>query len=181
MLLTSRRIAILGLMTAVSVILISLSGIVESNSLFFLVAASMIVGIGLRITHIYLGGGLFAASLILSLILAPNKFYCLTYSFLSIYLIGTEVMFEWIAKKDGILRKKQVLTVAKIIWFNLLYIPILLFLPGLMFNDITQELPLWYKGAALVVGQVFLLIFEYANRYVHIQLERKNILKMLMK
>lgn len=174
MLLKSRGIAVLGMLTAVSVILISLAGIIETNSLFFIVSASFIIGLGMRLTNRYYGIGMFVASLLLSLILAPNKLYCLTYSFFGIYLIGSEFLFEWIARQDKIIHKHRALTISKAILFNTFYIPVVFFLPNLLMNIEKQEQTLWIQLVALVLGQFFLVIFEYAYAYLHVQLERNK-------
>lgn len=178
MLLKPRAIAVLGMLTAVSVLLISLAGIIESNSLFFIISASFVIGIGMRLTDRLSGVVLFVASLLLSLIIAPNKLYCMTYGFFGLYLIGSEFLFEWIANQDRIIRKKYILNLCKAILFNVFYVPLVLFFPELLLNMEKQEQTRWIQFVALVFGQGFLVVFEYAYAYVHIQLERKNLFEL---
>lgn len=158
MYLKSKKIAFLGLLTAVSVILIVLSGVLEFSTLFFLALASFCVGIAICEAGLALGAGLFAASLILGLLLAPNKMYCITYSALSIYIIAIEAAIHQVEKKvtDWNKRKKIIIPL-KYIFFNVIYLPILFFLPKLIYQGTFS--PVVYL-IAIAGGQVIFYIFD---------------------
>jgi hypothetical protein len=165
MLLTTKQTAYLGLLVAISVILVSLAGIIETNTLFFLSAASFCAGLAVREGNLKMGVEFSMASILLSFILAPNKIYCVTYSFLIIYLMGTEFMFEYIAKKDAIHKKQQTFWLLKVLYFNCMYVPIVLFFPTLIMSMQTKEHAPLITLLALLFGQVFLVIYDIAYHY----------------
>lgn len=165
MLLTSKQIAYLGLLVAISTILVTLSGIIETNTLFFLVAASFGVGLAVRETNLRMGVAFLVASIVLSFILAPNKVYCLTYSFLGVYLLGTEFIFEYIAKSDFIHQKKRIFWLLKAAFFNSMYVPIVFFFPSILFGVQNKEQAPMMTVLILLVGQIFLIIYDVAYHY----------------
>lgn len=159
MYLKSKKIAFLGLLTALSVVMIVMSGIFEFSTLFFLAVAAACVGIAIYEAGVVSGSCLFVASLLLGLLLAPNKMYCLTYSALSIYIIAIEATFRLVEKKvpDRNQRKRIVLPL-KLVYFNMIYLPILFFLPKLIYSGTFS--PTVY-GIAIIGGQVIFYLFDH--------------------
>jgi len=94
MLLNAKKLAFLGLLLSVDIILIVLSAVLEINTLFLLAAASFCVGIAIREGGKTIGLGFFLGSLILGIILAPNKAYCITYAAMAMYLVIIENAFD---------------------------------------------------------------------------------------
>lgn len=162
MLLGAKRVAFLGLLLAFAVILVILGGIIESSTLFLLAGASFCVGIAIRESGIRFGIGFLIASTLLSLILAPNKFYCITFAGMGLYLVIIEFSWEKLATVKWNRDRKGVFWMIKFVTFNSLYIPMILFLPKLIFpGNSSKEL----LAVSLLAGQFVLIIYDQAYRY----------------
>ncbi len=162
MFLKAKRIAFLGLLLAVAVLLIIGSGIFEVSTLFLLGGASFCVGIAIRECGMRLGVGFFIAALLLSLILAPNKVYCFTFAGMAIYLIMIELAWERLARVTWRKNRNLILWLFKFMVFNGLYVAALIFLPDLIF-------PGKISGGLLALliggGQLALIIYDQAYNY----------------
>ncbi|MDF2540488.1 MAG: hypothetical protein K0S47_206 [Herbinix sp.] len=158
----AKKIAFLGLLLAFAVILVIFSGIFEFNTLFLLAAASFCVGIAIRECKMALGFGFFIASTLLSLMLAPNKLYCITYSAFGLYIVIAE--YTWGKLEKGKIRKNrsELLWIIKYIVFNLMFIPMVLFFPKLFYQGSINP---GLIAVFLFGGQIALFIFDNAYRY----------------
>jgi hypothetical protein len=162
MLLNAKKLAFLGLLLAFDVLLIILSGILEFNTLFLLAGASFCVGIAIRESGQSFGLGFFLASILLSLILAPNKFYCITYAAMGFYLVIAEYSYDKLLKVGDSGNRRKLLWVIKFVEFNIMYIPILIFLPKLIFQG---EVNSGLLAVLLIAGQIALIIYDKAYHY----------------
>ncbi len=162
MLLNAKKLAFLGLLLAVTVLLISLSGILEFNTLFLLGAASFGVGIAVRESSIRVGVGFYLAAILLGLILAPNKFYCITFAAMGFYILVIEYTFDRLANLKGRMSRAKLYWLIKYITFNILYIPMVIFLPKLIYQG---ELSPVILIVMLLAGQIVLLVYDMAYRY----------------
>lgn len=162
MFLTAKRMAFLGLLLAYSVILVVLSGIVETSSLFLLAAASFGVGIAIRESGLRFGTGFLIGGSILSFILAPNKFYCFTFTGMGIYLVVIEYAWQKLATGTRIRNRRMIYWIIKFVAFNSLFLPIIIFLPRLIYSgQLNQKLLI----ATVLGGQIVLLVYDQAYRY----------------
>ena len=158
MYLKSKKIAFLGLLTAFIVVLIVLAGVFEFSTFFFLALAAFCVGIAIQEAGVRLGAGVFVASVILGLMLAPNKLYCLTYSALTLYILVIEFTVRCIEKRIEDLNKRRSVTIIlKFVYFNILYLPILFFLPKLIYHG--EFTPVVY-GISIMGGQILFYLFD---------------------
>lgn len=162
MYLNAKKMAFLGLLLAWTTILIVLSGIIEFNTLFLLAAASFAVGIAIRETGIGLGFGFFLGSIILGLFLAPNKLYCITYSALAFYILLVEFVWEKLTNAPGGHKRKWYFWILKYVIFNCLYIPIIIFLPKLVYQGTVNVSIL---AALIIGGQAALFLYDKAYEY----------------
>lgn len=87
---TGKEVAYSGIMAALSVICIVLSGVIESNSLFFLAAASFLTGSVQRNTTFWWSAGFSLGCFLLGFVLAPQKLYCFTYLAFAVYVMVAE-------------------------------------------------------------------------------------------
>ena len=158
----TKRIATSGLLVAFTVIMMILSSVVESSSLFFIGAASFCIGIAIREWGIWFGLAFLVASTMLNLMLAPNKMYCLTFAGMGLYLWLSELLWERIASAPKLSYRTIKLWIGKTAIFNLLYIPILLFFPSLF---IVKKL----TGVLTIIlffgGQIVFVVYDVAYRY----------------
>lgn len=148
----AKNIALAGLLAACSAVLLVLSSVIETNSLFLICAASFCVGIAIREWGIRLGLAFLVASTFINFLVAPNKFYCITFAAMGMYLFLSEYLWKKIAEKDEMKHRTLMLWLGKYIIFNLMYIPVLLFFQELLFVK--------------KVGGVFLIVFFFAGQVV---------------
>jgi len=90
--LKSKEVAWGGIMMALAVIFIILSGIIEQSSLFLLAAASFITGVFQRRFSARAGAAFIAGTFLSGLFLAPQKLYCFTFAGFSIYVAVAEYL-----------------------------------------------------------------------------------------
>ena len=157
----AKKIATAGLLVSFSVILVVMSSVIETSSLFFIAAGSFCVGISIREWGLRFGFGFLLASVILNFMLAPNKMYCITFAAMGIYIWASEFWWEHLAKSVHTKNRMLKLWIGKYLCFNIMYIPTVLFLPTLIYAG---KINGWIIFALLVVGQVALLIFDIAYR-----------------
>lgn len=162
MLLGAKKLAFLGLLLALSVLSVILSGILEFNTLFLLAAGSFCIGIAIRESGIRFGFGFFVAAVLLSIMLAPNKMYCITFAAMGFYLIIAEYTYDMMVhiKKTG--NRRIVLWVIKYVTFNAMYIPILLLLPRLVYSGSINN---GLLAVVILAGQIVLFVYDRAYDY----------------
>lgn len=162
MLLNAKKMAFLGLLLAFNVLMIILSGIFEFNTLFLLAAASFCVGIAIRESGIKLGLAFYIAGLLLGIMLAPDKLYCITYAAMGLYIVVIEFAYDKLAKIKRMNSRFALLWLIKYAVFNIIYIPTLIFSPRLVYSG--QLSPAVY-AVLILGGQVALYIFDWAYIY----------------
>lgn len=165
-----KKTAVSGLLMAVSVLLIILSGLIEMNTLFLLAAAAFCTGIIIREYDMKTGTAFFAGCLLLGVLLAPQKLYCITFAMMGIYVLGTEGMYRLMGKLPESGRSNVVLWAGKFLIFNVMYLPALFFFPKLLFaGEIPGEFLLLFAAA----GQVAMCIYDKAYEYFLIRMWEK--------
>ena len=107
-----KEIAFLGILLALTCILVYLGTIIEPNTLFFLCAASFCLGIAFRECGKRLGIGFFVGCTLLTFLLIPNKIYCITLAAIDLYIVGAECLKGFFPKA---------FLYIKFILFNILY------------------------------------------------------------
>jgi hypothetical protein len=162
MLLNAKKMAFLGLLLAITVLLIILSGVFEFNTLFLLAASSFGVGIAIRETNIRFGAGFYIAALLLSAILAPNKLYCITFSAMGLYIVLREYIFDKLTYVKWKINRKTLYWVLKYCIFNLMFLPLFIFLPKLIYQG---ELTLAIYVLVMIAGQAAFLVYDMAYDY----------------
>jgi hypothetical protein len=157
-----KKLGVGGLLAAFSAVLIILGSVLESSSLFFIAAASFCVGVVIREWGLALGVLFFIASTLVNIIVAPNKFYCLTYGAMGLYLLFR----EWYVGRCPDYTAMK-LWAGKYLIFNLIYLPSCYFLKDMLFSIEIEGL-LWIP--VILGGQVLLLVYEEA--YIYFQNRR---------
>lgn len=158
----SKQIAIAGLLAAVAAVLMILSSVVETSSIFFIAGASYMVGIVIREWGNRAGLGFWIASTIVNFIVAPNKFYCVTYLAMGLYILLSEILWEKIAESGYLTYRMSLLWLGKFAIFNLMFVPTVLFLQELIF---LRFLETWQMLLVAFIGQVALIIYDNGYRY----------------
>lgn len=160
----AKKLAFLGLLMAVTVVLIILSGVLNFNTLFLLAAASFCVGIAFRECGIKIASGFCAGSIILGFLLAPDKFNCITFTAMGIYILASEFCYDKVQFIKERKNQQLALWLVKYLIFDLMYIPTVIFLPRLFYEgNMKTGFILWL----LLMGQVVLFFYDMA--YVYFQ------------
>ena len=163
----TKKLAVSGLLMALAVVLIVLSGVLDFNTLFFLAAAAFFIGIIVREFGLKYGAAFFIGCGLLGFVFAPQKLYCITYGMMGIYVLGVEFFWYFLGLHAQWKRKKLLLTAGKVLLFNLMYIPALLLFPKLLFaGDISRTMILVF----ILGGQLALFLFDRAYDYFLIQM-----------
>lgn len=158
----AKKMATAGLLVAFSVIMMLLSSVVETSSLFFIGAASFCVGIAVREWGLKMGFAFLIASVGLNFLVVPSKLYCFTLAGMCVYIWMAEWLWNRLAECQKIKNRMVMLWVGKYVVFNLLYVPTLLFAPRLLFTGKINGIS---AIILLLFGQVVLYIYDMAYRY----------------
>lgn len=158
----AKKMAFLGLLLAVAMILTLIGGYFEPGTLFFMAAAAFCSGIAVRECGRYLGAAFVIAGVLLAFFLAPNKMYIITYGGMSIYIYLREFAFDIIADAKKINHRTAVFWGVRYVLFNLMFIPAMLLLPRLFYPG---EMSLPLRGAVILGAQVVLYIYDQAYEY----------------
>lgn len=164
---SGKKLAVSGLLAAFSVVLITLAAVIETSSLFFIAAASFCIGIVLREWGVLYGSAFYIATVFLGLLVAPEKMYCITYAGMGAWLVGTEWLWQVIARQKKVEHRTVFLWLGKYVIFNVLYIPALIFMPQLL---IKREMGLRLFVILLLAGQVALWIYDRAHMYMQVSI-----------
>lgn len=160
----AKQMAFLGLLAAVVCLFIIFASLLETNTLFLLAASAYAVGIAIREFGLRLGFGFFIACILLGFLLSPNKLYVLTYAGLSLYIVWTEASY-WFLSRTHFHRYKSLLFFVKLAFFNLLYIPVLLLFPHILFTG-TISTPIIF--GLLIGGQFGWYLYDKAYDYFQV-------------
>lgn len=159
----AKTIAVCGLMLALSVVFMALGSVIETSTLFLLAAASFFTGIVIREFGVGMGAAFWLAAVLLGFLLAPNKFYVVTFAAMGLYIVVVEFSYRQLGKIQGITHRKAVLWVIKYAVFNLLYIPAVLGFQELMFG---RDISGTFLAVVIISGQAGIFIYDNAYEYV---------------
>ncbi len=153
----AKKMAVAGLLAAFSAVMLVMSSVIETNSLFFICAASFCVGITIREWGVSFGFAFLLASTLINVLVAPNKFYCITFAVMGMYLL----LSEYLQKR---VKRTGTLWIGKYLIFNFIYIPALLFFQDLLFVRKVTGITLI---VFLLAGQIALVVYDRV--YVYFQ------------
>lgn len=163
----AKTMAFGGLLLALTVICMALGSVIETNTLFLLAAASYFTGIVIREFGLKTGLAFYLAAVILGVILAPNKFYVITFAAMGFYILGREAVWYWMSRHPEWTQRQRMLLAAKFILFNLVYLPIVFLFQELLFAKALEGIMIL---AVIVAGQILFLIYDRAYDYVQREL-----------
>lgn len=152
----SRQISFLGILLALSTLLQLAGGYFEISTLFFLMISALCTGIASYEAGPGFGGGFLIASVLLSFFLMPNKFYCLTYGVLSLYIY----LLELIRVKTSLHRHPILQWILKLALLNGGFLcPALIFFKKLLFPADLTWTP-WIYVLLFLAANGFLVLFD---------------------
>ena len=162
----AKKVATAGLLVAFSVIMMVLSSVIETSSLFFIAAASFCVGIAVREWGLRIGLAFLAAEILLNFLVTPSKLYCFTLAGMSAYIWASEWLWSCVAQAKAIKHRTLVLWLGKYVLFNVLYVPVLFLAPQLLFSGKMNGVA---ATILLLCGQGVLFVYDVAYRYFQAQ------------
>ena len=172
----TKRIAGVGMLSALSVLLLAAGSFVTVNTLFLTALAAYLVGYA--IFRYGLPAGLMQCVIctLLDAFLNPDKFNFFVYLGFGIYIIFSEFVFQKANKIKDPKKKMRRQLIYNWILFNIIYIPTVLFFENILireaaFNGSTQ------KWILLAVGQVGWWIYDKAYREFFRFLRERKLLK----
>lgn len=166
----AKKMAFGGMLLALTIVCMLLGSIIETSTLFLLAAASFFVGIMLREFGEKTGIAFYLAGVLLGLIVAPNKFYVVSYAAMGFYILVIELAWPRLGKLSETTNRKRVFWIIKYVIFNVIYIPAVLFFQKLLF---AHRLSTGMLIAVLVAGQAGLFIYDKAYEYVQREMWNK--------
>lgn len=152
-----------GLFIALSVVCMSLGSVIETNTLFLLAAASFFVGIVIREFGMKAGAAFYVADVLLGLLIAPNKFYVLSFAAMGLYIVIIEAAWRFLGRSSQT-QRQTIFWVIKYVAFNVMFIPALLLFQELILG--VRELSPVMTAGIWIVGQIALFIYDRAYEYV---------------
>lgn len=166
----AKKMAFGGMLLALTIVCMLLGSIIETSTLFLLAAASFFVGIVLREFGEKTGIAFYLAGVLLGLIVAPNKFYVMSYAAMGIYILIIELVWRRLGKLSENINRRRLFWIIKYIVFNVIYIPVVLFFQELLF---AHQLSTGMLIGVLAVGQIGLFVYDRAYEYVQRELWNK--------
>ena len=163
----AKKIAIGGLLLALTEVCIALGSVIETNTLFLLAAASYFVGFSIRETDIRTGAVFYAAGVLPGILISPNKLYVISYAAMGFYILAIELIWKRIGQLQGERNRAALFWGAKYVIFNLLFLPMVfgfreVFFPG----TVTPAMLLGIVAA----GQAGLFVYDRAYEYAQAQI-----------
>ena len=158
----AKKMATAGLLVAFSIVLMLLSSVIETSSLFFIAAASFCVGIAVREWGLRIGFAFLIASVGLNFLVVPGKLYCFTLAGMGLYIWISEWLWKRVAEAKTLKHRNAILWIGKYIIFNLLYVPVLFLAPQIL---ITAKINGLSAIILLLFGQLVLFVYDVAYRY----------------
>ena len=160
--LNARGVAFLGLLLAFALVLTLIGGYTDISTLSFMAAAAFCTGIAIRECGLTFGGGFGVAGVLLAFMLAPNKLYVMTYACMSLYIFAREWVFDRIAVSKKMRHPRLKFWIFKYLIFNVMYIPVLIFLPEIIFAGYVSKA---LTVVLIVAGQIVLFIYDRVYDY----------------
>ena len=108
--------------------------------------------------------------MILGLLIAPNKFYVISYAAMGLYIFLVEAAWQVMARGPRSAQRKSFFWVVKYLIFNAMFLPGLFFFQDFIFSG---NLSLGILTGVAIGGQLGLWIYDQAYEYVQRHLWNK--------
>lgn len=157
----TKIIAVLSVMAALSTVLTVLGTVISVNTVFFTAAAAFLVGISVCSYGMGYGTIFFFVCLALDFFINPNKLHVLLYLVLAGYILLSEGTYLLLGRmKDG-KGKEWLHRGIRLVIFEVLYLPVLIFIPKLFASDTMLAKP-WFMLVMIPGGVLVWFIYELA-------------------
>lgn len=168
-----------GIMMALAVILIVLSGVIEQSSLFLLALASFITGLFQRQFSVRASAAFITGTFLAGFFLAPQKLYCFTFAGFSVYVAVAEYLRgRKVSGTASILVKGicyHILLAAALISVNYFIGFDILFSDGWVQK--LSKIPLLFVITAVIAAEALWIIFDKAYAFFQSKYGERLIMK----
>ena len=164
----TKKLTVSAMLLAIGILLIYIGNILESSTLFFLALASFCTGIVQREYGTENGWVFWTASVLLGLIVIPQKLYMVTFSLCSLYILLTEMAWGYLCRRQNGKKRNRMFVIVRLAVFNLMYLPLVFGMPKLILGEaLLQKMGNFLYPVLLLGGQLLLVLFDRA--YVYFQ------------
>lgn len=160
MLLKSKDIAYVSVMTAMAVLLLIVSCYIESSTLFFLAAASFLTGVVEQKLGIIPAIFQLICTAALGLLLTPQKLYCVTYMCFGIYVLLSEYIEIQRKKNDKALIIKFAWIVKGFVFEIMLVLTLIIYDYFIGISTMISEGVLTFTGAGILLWIILIVIAQ---------------------
>lgn len=158
----AKKMAVGGLLLALTVICMMLGSVIETSTLFLLAAASYFVGIIIREMGMSTGIAFYLAAILLGFFVSPNKLYVVSFAAMGFYILAVEIAYRLLGELKGKVNRRALFWGVKYLIFNLMYLPMLFFFQQLLFG---RNLPALWLAGMIAAGQAGLFLYDRAYDY----------------
>ena len=166
----TKRVATLGVMAAISVILLVLGTLISVNTVFFTAMAAFLVGIAVVKYGFGAGIMLFLGCAVLDLILNPNKLHVLLYLALAGFILISEGSYILLEKRIFDQKKRNLIhLICRFTFFMTVYSLLFFLLPKLLLSqEVIDELFSygWSTPAILAGGVICFIAYDLAYLFI---------------
>ncbi len=155
----SKKIAYTGILLALNIILLLLSNIIPTNTVFFMGLASFLISIVIMEYGFKLGILFYIASSVLSFLVLPNKAQWLIY----IFTFGIYGLIKYLVEKD---RPFYIDILLKLVYANLIILSLYFMLKGIIYIPINIFTILVFQFAFLIYDYVYTLFIDYYKQRI---------------
>ena len=157
----SKRIAISGVMAALSTVLMVLGTVISVNTVFFTSAAAFLAGMAVLLYGGTYGILFYAVCGGLDFLFNPNKLHIILYLVLAGYIVISEVLWMCMKRMADGRKKEWIHRGIRFVLFVVLYVPLIYFIPELLVSsDLVKKQ--WFMPGALLFGIIAWVLFDLA-------------------
>lgn len=161
----AKRMAVLAMMAALSMVLILLGTVIPVNTLFFTAAAAYMTGIAVVLYGKVQGSVYFAVCLSLDFFLNPDKLHVFLFVLFGGYILISEITYRLLTEKRKDRTKERIHRVIRLCLFMAGYVPMVCLVPDLFVEGTTLSRWVhasWFIMAAVAAGVIFWWIYDAA-------------------
>ena len=166
----TKRVAVLGVMAAISVILLVLGTLISVNTVFFTAMAAFLVGIAVVKYGFGAGTMLFLGCAVLDLILNPNKLHVLLYLAMAGFILVSEGSYILLEKRIFDQKKRNLIhLICRFTFFMTVYCLLIFLLPRLLMSQEAVDGIMsysWSTWALIAGGVICFLAYDLAYLFI---------------
>lgn len=166
----AKKIAILGVMAALSTVLTVLGTVISVNTIFFTAAAAYLAGIAVILYGMGAGTLFYCVCAALDFVVNPDKLHVFLYLALAGYILVSEGSYRWMKGMPPGRKKEWLHRFLRLVIFAVLYSLVVIFLPRLFVSEEILERA-WFLPVMLSAGVVVWFLYDLgymeAKKWLH--------------